>query len=145
MKNLFSSLFSLLPPQPKRMSIPDMVEVARVYITRFQRHIEELSQRRMQYLVEEEANNRATTIPPVLNIMEFNSIMEINLITGSNMAFTLSDIISIIEEEGAQVLNVTYNTAGNTNILSIRCQAVYARIGIENSRLLHRLRTMIEE
>ncbi|OMP02717.1 hypothetical protein COLO4_10879 [Corchorus olitorius] len=121
-----------------------MVEVARVYITRLQRHIEELSQRRMQ-LAEEEANNRATTISPVLNITEFNSIMEINLITGSNVAFTLTDIISIIEEEGGQLLNVTYNTAGNTNILSIRCQAVYARIGIESSSLLQRLRTMIEE
>ncbi|XWS66085.1 hypothetical protein CRYUN_Cryun05aG0170100 [Craigia yunnanensis] len=147
MRNLFSRLFSFLPPQSSRMSIPDMVELATLYINHFQRHLEELRQRRMQL---EEANRatRETMITPVLNIIDSNSSTEVNLITGSDMKFTLSDIISIIEEEGAEVQSVTYNNVGNMNIFSIHCQAaLYSRNGngSESSRLLQRLKILIEE
>ncbi|XWS07855.1 hypothetical protein CRYUN_Cryun41cG0028700 [Craigia yunnanensis] len=123
MRNLFSRLFSLLPPQTTRMSIPDMVELATVYINHCQRGLEELRQRRMQL---EEANKeeirREPMISPVLNITDSNSTTKVNLITGSEMKLALCDIISTIEEEGAEVLTVTYNNTGNMNILSIHCK-----------------------
>ncbi|XVF75440.1 hypothetical protein PTKIN_Ptkin13bG0189100 [Pterospermum kingtungense] len=146
MRNLFSRLFSLLPPQPSRMSVPDMLELATSYIRQFQRQLEELRQRRMQ-LEEGNRTTSQTMIAPVVNITDSNSIMEVSLVTGSNMKVSLCDIISIVEQEGAEVLSVTYNNAGNMNVLSIHCQAaaVYSRNGIESSRLLQRLRTLIEE
>ncbi|XWS56505.1 hypothetical protein CRYUN_Cryun09bG0090900 [Craigia yunnanensis] len=121
MRNLFSRLFSLLPPQSNRKSIPDMVELATIYINHFQSHLEELRQRRMQL---EEANRTTSErmIIQVVNITDSNSSMEANLITGSDTKFSLCDIISIIEEEGAEVQSVKYNNAGNMNILSIHCQ-----------------------
>ncbi|XWS07861.1 hypothetical protein CRYUN_Cryun41cG0029200 [Craigia yunnanensis] len=123
MRNLFSRLFSLLPPQTTRILIPDMVELATVYINHCQRRLEELRQRKMQL---EEANKEEITsepmISPVLNIIDSNSTMEVNLITGSEMKLALSDIISTIKEEGAEVLSVTYNNTRNMNILSIHCR-----------------------
>ncbi|XP_022744270.1 transcription factor bHLH168-like [Durio zibethinus] len=145
MRNLFSRLFSLLPPPSIRMSVPDMVEQATLYINHFQRHLDELRQRRTQ-LEEANKSTRDTMITPDLNITESNSIMEVNLITGSDMKFSLCDIVNTIEAEGAEVITLTYNNAGNVNFLTIHCQAsVSSRNGIESSRLLQRLRTMIEE
>ncbi|XVF83432.1 hypothetical protein PTKIN_Ptkin16aG0485500 [Pterospermum kingtungense] len=123
LRNLFSRLFSLIPPPPTRMSIPDMVERITGHINQFQLHVEELRQRRNQ--LEDKANRAstsATTISPVINITDSNSSSEINLVTGSDMNLALSDVISIVEEEGAEVITVSYNNAGNMNFLAIHCQ-----------------------
>ena len=72
-----------------------------------------------------EEANRSTSermIIPVVNITDSNSSLEVNLITGSDTKFSLCDIISITEEEGAEVLSATYNKAGNIDIFSIHCQ-----------------------
>ncbi|XP_021295845.1 transcription factor bHLH162-like [Herrania umbratica] len=148
MRNLLSRLFPLLPPQPTEMSIPDMVELATIYVKQLQRQLEEIKKRKMQLEGESEAVCRVTrkTISPVLDIIDSNSTTRVNLITGSNMKFTLSEIISVIEEEGAAVIGVTYNNAGETmNILSVHCQAICSRIGNESSRLGERLKTLLEE
>lgn len=106
------------------MSIPDMLERIAGYINQFQRHMEELRQRRMQLEEANTATTSATTmISPAINITASDSSLEVNVITGSDMNLALSDIIRIIEEEGAEVLSVLYNNiAGNMIILSIQCQ-----------------------
>ena len=100
-----------------------MLELATVYINYCQRCLEELRQRKKQL---EESNKEEITsqpmISPVLNIIDSNSTMEVNLITGSEMKLALCDIISTIEEEGAEVLSVAYNNTKNMIILSIHCQ-----------------------
>ncbi|XVF83434.1 hypothetical protein PTKIN_Ptkin16aG0485700 [Pterospermum kingtungense] len=147
LRNLFSRLFSLIPPPPTRMSIPDMVEWVTGHINQFQLHVEELRQRRNQ--LEDEANRAsisATTISPVINIIDSNSTSEVNLVTGSDMKLALSEVIIVVEEEGAEVISVSYKSARNMNVLSIHCQAAsHSGNGVNSSRLLERLRTMIEE
>ncbi|OMO69497.1 hypothetical protein CCACVL1_19463, partial [Corchorus capsularis] len=103
------------------MSISYMVEETRVYVNQLQRRIEELRRRR---LLDQEANRATseTITSPILNIVELDSSMKVHLITRSNVTFTLSDIVNILEEEGAQVLNLSYNNTGDINILSIHCQ-----------------------
>ncbi|KAL4333120.1 hypothetical protein GQ457_07G018280 [Hibiscus cannabinus] len=149
MRNLFSRLFSLLPPpSTRRSSIPDRLEQANEYINQFRTHLEGLEQRRSQL---EEANRaaRATAMSPVINISEYSNIsgMEINLTTGSELNLSLTEIIGIIQEEGAEVLSLTHSNAANMNILSIHCQQAATGYinGIDRSRLLQRLSTMIEE
>ncbi|XP_017985210.1 PREDICTED: uncharacterized protein LOC18586270 isoform X2 [Theobroma cacao] len=138
MSNLLSRLFRLLPPQPTKMSIPDMVQLATIYAKQLQRQLEELKKRKMQLEGESKAVCRVTseTICPVLDIIDSNSTMTVNLITGSNVEFTPSEIISVIEEEGAAVIGVTYNNAGGTmNILSIHCKV--KDLGFLNQKLQH--------
>ncbi|EOY18403.1 hypothetical protein QUC31_006515 [Theobroma cacao] len=144
LKNLYSKLFSLLPPQPAKMSLLDKLELATVHIKQLQRQVEELKQRKMQLDDQEsEAWNRVKSgrITPVLNIIDSDSIMEVNLVTGSDMKFTLGEIINIIEEEGAEVIGATYNHARkvNRNILSVHCE----EIGFKGSKGLERLKSLI--
>ncbi|GMI90320.1 hypothetical protein like AT1G10585 [Hibiscus trionum] len=150
MRNLFSRLFSLLPPHPTRRSlIPDRLEQATEHINQIRTHLEGLEQRRSQLVEANRATRTTTTIPPVINISEYSNIsgMEVNLITGSELNLSVSEIIIIIQEEGAVVLSLTHSNAGHMNIISIRChQAAISYInGIDRSRLLQRLSTLIEE
>ncbi|KAK6228091.1 hypothetical protein SCA6_000431 [Theobroma cacao] len=64
--------------------------------------------------------------------------------TGSDMKFILGEIISIIEQEGAEVIGATYNHAGkvNRNILSIHCEVACSKIGFKSSKVLERLKTL---
>ncbi|XP_021296195.1 transcription factor bHLH162-like [Herrania umbratica] len=149
MNNLYSKLFSLLPPQPTKMSILGNLELATVHIKELQRQVEELKRRKMQLEEESQALNRAKseTITPVLNIIESHSVMQVNLVIGSDMKFILGEVISIIEEEGAEVAGATYNHAGkvNRNILSIHCETACSNIGFKSSKVLERLKTLIKE
>ncbi|KAG4201776.1 hypothetical protein ERO13_A05G299200v2 [Gossypium hirsutum] len=156
MRHLFSRLFSLLPPPTTRRSaIPDRLEQATVYINQIRTRLEGLNQRRLQL---EEGNigtsRRRTMMSPVINISEYSHVsgMEINLSAESELNLSLNEIIRIIQEEGAEVLTLTYSNGSNRNILTIHCEAAITYIngisyinGIDRSRLLQRLRIVIEE
>ncbi|XP_039024721.1 transcription factor bHLH162-like [Hibiscus syriacus] len=149
MRDLFSRLFSLLPPQPaRRSSIPDRLEQATEHINQLRSRLEGLEQRRSQ-LEEAHRATRTSLTSPVINISEYSNIsgMEINLITGSELNLSLSQIIRIIGEEGAQVISLTLSKSGNMNILSIHCQqaAISYINGIDRSRLFQRLITLVQE
>ncbi|XVE92439.1 hypothetical protein REPUB_Repub01dG0097500 [Reevesia pubescens] len=144
MKNLFSKLFNVLPPHPTKMSIPELVEHATLYINQLQKQMEELKQRKVQLEAEhiQPQAVKAETISPVIDITDLGSTMEINLVAGRKTKFALCDIISILEEEGAQVISATYHNAGKKVLFSIHSQAVYSRIGIENFRVHERLKSL---
>ncbi|XP_022727284.1 transcription factor bHLH167-like [Durio zibethinus] len=144
MKILFSKLFNLLPPHPTKTSIPEMVEHATVCISQLQKRMEELKQRKVQLEADHISPQAVATgtISPVIDITDLDSSMEVNLMAGTNTKFALCDIISILEEEGAQVLSATYHNTGNKILLSIHSQAAYSRIGIENVRVHERLKRL---
>ncbi|KAE8663584.1 hypothetical protein F3Y22_tig00112926pilonHSYRG00008 [Hibiscus syriacus] len=101
MRLLLSTLVSVLPPRPKKMPMPQVVENATVYVKQLQ---------------------------------------ELNLIATTTSA--LCDIITILEEEGAEVVSVNYHKDGNRIRLSVHSQAAYSRIGIENLRVRERLKRL---
>ncbi|XWS63656.1 hypothetical protein CRYUN_Cryun06bG0119700 [Craigia yunnanensis] len=127
MKSLFLKLFKLLPPHPTKMSIPEALEHATVYVSQLKKRMEELKQRKVQLEAEhispQAMTGRAATISPVINITDLDSTVIVDLIAGTDTKFALCDIISILEEEGAQVLTATYHNAGNKVLLSIHSQA----------------------
>ncbi|KAK8567689.1 hypothetical protein V6N13_105647 [Hibiscus sabdariffa] len=146
LRALLSRLFSLLPPHPTKMSMPELVEHATVYVKQLQERVEELKRWKLQV---EGASSRQpqeagdvgneTTITPVLEITDSESAMEVNLIAGTGKNMALCDIVSILEEEGAEVVKVNYHKDGNRILLSVHSQAAYSRIGIESSRVRERL------
>ncbi|XP_017970716.1 PREDICTED: uncharacterized protein LOC18609444 [Theobroma cacao] len=139
MKVLCSNLFALLPPHPTKMSIHELVERATIYVNQLQQRTEELKQMKAQL---EEGQSTATRISPVINITDLDSTIQVNLVAGTDMNFALCDIISILEEEGAQVLSATYHNVRNKVVLSLHSQAAYSRIGIQNSRVRDRLKRL---
>ncbi|KAK8512871.1 hypothetical protein V6N13_090385 [Hibiscus sabdariffa] len=148
MRSLLLTLFSLLPPHPRRMSMPDLVENATIYIKQLQERVEELSRRKAQLVRELNGQPRAvgdeTIIPLVLEISdsESESTVQVDLIAGTGTTIALCDIVTILEEEGAEIVNVTYHNDGNRIILSVHSQAAYSRIGIEISRVRERLQNL---
>ncbi|KAK8522486.1 hypothetical protein V6N13_115454 [Hibiscus sabdariffa] len=143
---LLSRLFTLLPPHPTKMSMPELVEHATVYVKQLQERVEELKRRKVQ--AEGEISSRQaeagdvgneTMVTPVLEITESESAMEVSLIAGTGKNTALCDIITILEEEGAEVVKVNYHNDGNRILLSVHSQAAYSRIGIESSRVRERL------
>ncbi|KAL4318782.1 hypothetical protein GQ457_18G021890 [Hibiscus cannabinus] len=149
MRSLLLTLFSLLPPHPRRMSMPDLVENATIYIKQLQERVEDLSRRKAQLVRELNGQPRAvgdeTIIPLVLEISdsESESTVQVDLIAGTGTTtIALCDIVTILEEEGAEIVNVTYHNDGNRIILSVHSQAAYSRIGIEISRVRERLKNL---
>ncbi|XP_022725000.1 transcription factor bHLH167-like [Durio zibethinus] len=143
LRNLYSQLASFLPPQPRKMSTYEMLEQVTVYVNQLRKRVEELKQMKLQ--VEEECREMRSgpsLISPVINITELDSTLEVNLIAGMDTKFALCDIISILEEEGAQVLTATYHNTGNKILLSFHYQAAYSRIGIENVGVHERLKRL---
>ncbi|KAK8582860.1 hypothetical protein V6N13_069628 [Hibiscus sabdariffa] len=145
MRSLLLTLFSFLPPHPRRMSMPDLVENATIYIKQLQERVEELSRRKAQ-LIRELNGQPRTVMPLVLKITdsESESTVQVDLIagTGTGTTIALCDIVTILEEEGAEIVNVTYHNDGNRIILSVHSQAAYSRIGIEISRVRERLQNL---
>ncbi|KAK8480355.1 hypothetical protein V6N13_012855 [Hibiscus sabdariffa] len=140
-RQLFSRLYSLLPPQAAQMSTQQVLERATVYVNQLRNRVEELKQ--MNSRLEEESKERRGQLSstfPFLSIIDLDSTLEVNLITGRNGKFQLSHILKILMEEGAQIVTAAADhSAGDTIIYSIHCQPICSRIGIATSRVHERL------
>ncbi|XVF84972.1 hypothetical protein PTKIN_Ptkin17bG0081600 [Pterospermum kingtungense] len=149
MKSLFSELSAVLPPQPIKLSVPELVDQATEYVKHLQKKLEQYEQMKVQ-LEEKRGSAKANyamrsriIIPPVVNIRDLGSNLEVHLITGLNMEFALSDFISILQEEGAEIISATCHHAGDRAIYTILSQAIYPRIGIATSNVHERLHSLI--
>ncbi|XP_007044631.2 PREDICTED: transcription factor bHLH36 [Theobroma cacao] len=141
MKTLYANLFALLPPQPSKMSVPELVDQATAYVKHLQKKLEKYKQMKVQ--LEDKRATAYTIRPPVLNIRDLGSNLEVHLITGLNMEFALSDFISILQEEGAEIVSATCHHTGDRAIYTILSQAIYPRIGIATSSVHERLTSLI--
>ncbi|GMI87783.1 hypothetical protein like AT1G10585 [Hibiscus trionum] len=99
LRELFSRLFSLLPPHPTKMSMPELVEHATVHVKQLQEHVEELKRRKVQLeglnRQELRAAGDETIISPVLKITDSESTMEVNLIVGTGTKIALCNIVTV--------------------------------------------------
>ncbi|XWS68996.1 hypothetical protein CRYUN_Cryun04dG0141600 [Craigia yunnanensis] len=129
LRNLYSQLSSLLPPQPRKMSTHKVLEQATVYVNQMRKRVEELKEMKLQ--VEEECREMRSgpsIISSVINITDLESTLEVNLITGLDGKFKLCDIIKILVEEGAEVVSAAANhSAGDRIIYSIHCRVYFSR------------------
>lgn len=102
---------------------------AEAYIKNLQKKIEELKQKRALAAHMVDINKDITDGMmiglgvPVIEVRESGSKVEVVLITGLNKNFTLCDVINIIEEEGAQVVNANISCAANKVFHMIYSQA----------------------
>ncbi|KAE8686869.1 Basic helix-loop-helix DNA-binding superfamily protein, putative isoform 3 [Hibiscus syriacus] len=128
MKNLQSKLYSLIPRRDSKelLSLPEQIDEAVNYIkslkTRLNEHKEKkegLIGRKRYYKGANDTNTTAieTTInlkSPELKINEFGSAMEVVLTTGTDSQFMFYDMIYILNQHGAEVLNASFSAVGNT-------------------------------
>ncbi|XP_027099323.2 transcription factor bHLH168 [Coffea arabica] len=135
-KNLYSRLASLLPPlaSQEKLTLPALVEQSFVYVKDLKKRIDELNAKKEEL--------KEDLVLPAIEMSEKGPILEVNLVTSLKKGFTLHEVISILEEEGAQVLSANYSTSKNRIYYTISSQAYSSRIGIETSRVYQRLKTL---
>ncbi|KAL9454997.1 hypothetical protein AB3S75_010410 [Citrus x aurantiifolia] len=136
MKDLISQLASLIPSNSK-LSVPQILDDATSYIMHLQKNKESLERKKALLKGDDH------TEPSVMNITTSGSSLEVNLICGLNRNFMFHEIISILEEEAAEVINVTRFNSGDRVIFSVQSKAINSRIGVETARLQDRLKELL--
>ncbi|KAJ4724492.1 Transcription factor like [Melia azedarach] len=143
MRDLLVKLASLISTRPSKLSGPEIVDQATSYIMQLQKKTESLKKRR-ELLRGDHASSSRPRMLPIMNITHLDSFLEVNLICGlTNRNFMLYEIISVLEDEGAEVIDATQLIEGDRVIHIIKSKAIIPRIGFETSRVQERLQELV--
>ncbi|XP_022748934.1 transcription factor bHLH162-like [Durio zibethinus] len=119
MKNLYSRLNSLLPHHNSKepLSLPDQIDEAVNYIQNLETSLK-VSREKKDSLMGRKRSYRCTNTAslksPEIRISEKGSAIEVALITGQESQLMFYEMIRILHVEGAEVLNASFSTVGNT-------------------------------
>ncbi|XP_048500337.1 transcription factor bHLH168-like [Beta vulgaris subsp. vulgaris] len=161
--DLCSDLTSIVPPehfQPFKdmLSQADKIEQATNYIVELRERVDNLNKRKGQLEMtgNQEAgtssNQQNTTLNdvtmadsalPIIDVKDLGSSLEVQLVMTLEDNIMLHEVIRILEEEGAEVVNATFSTSGNKVIHTLHAKVRNARIGIETSRVKEKLHALI--
>ncbi|KAJ9677715.1 hypothetical protein PVL29_022603 [Vitis rotundifolia] len=131
------------------LSQQDQLEQAANYIKQLKERIEELKGRKELAMRVAGTNNNlidAVMIGlrlPVIDLRDLGSSLEVMLISGLNKNFMLYEVISVLEEEGAEVVSASVSTVGDKVFHSLHAQVKISRVGVETSRVWQRLQELI--
>ncbi|CAL5406546.1 unnamed protein product [Camellia sinensis] len=148
MKSLYSKLYSLLPnhdPSKEAVPLPDRLEEAEKYIKSLQMRLEKYKEKKETLLGRKKSHSCITDFKqalksPQIEIREMGPAVNVVLISGQENKFIFHEIIRLIHEEGAEVVNASFSVIGK----SIH-HVVHAKIGefapkFEAARVSNRLR-----
>ncbi|KAJ6818823.1 uncharacterized protein M6B38_132235 [Iris pallida] len=158
MKNLCFKLGSLVPKEEKNtkdaISLHDHLDQATTYIRNLKARIEKLKQRRKiaagdgESTGRREADCEIADEPglPVLNVRCHDSILEVVLITGRKKKFMFYQVMGVLVEEGAQVVNASFSVVSDKTFYTIHSQATSSSsmIGLDVSKISERLKKLIQ-
>ncbi|RVW52871.1 Transcription factor bHLH167 [Vitis vinifera] len=131
------------------LSQQDQLEQAANYIKQLKERIEELKGRKeLATRVAGTNNNLIDAVMiglrlPVIDLRDLGSSLEVMLISGLNKNFMLYEVISVLEEEGAEVVSASVSTVGDKVFHSLHAQVKISRVGVETSRVWQRLQELI--
>ncbi|KAK1587864.1 hypothetical protein Q3G72_017631 [Acer saccharum] len=147
MKNLLGRLASVLPhPQPSKLSAGEIVDEATSHIQQLQRNGEHLKRKKAvlkgddQKISFDDHDNKTKLSITTLD----HSLLEVNLVSpASNKSFMLHEIISVLNEHGAEVIDAAHSNVGDKTIYIIKAKAISCRIGVEISTVEERLKELV--
>ncbi|KAK4402383.1 Transcription factor [Sesamum angolense] len=154
MKSLCFKLVSLIPPPLRHYEtskleerpVQDQVEEATTYIKLLTQRVEEMRRRRSQALMTARVGvggSGSSMGGSVVEVREFGSNLEVVLISGLCKTFMLHQIISILEQEGAEVVNVNFSNIGDQIFHTIHAQVKVPRVGVDISGIRMRIQELI--
>ncbi|KAI7986700.1 Transcription factor bHLH162 [Camellia lanceoleosa] len=154
MKALCVKLTSLIPPnhfKPSKemLSQHDQLDQAATYIKQLKERIEELKSMKALAMSSNNTNNETTNTTtddfklPVFELRDLGSSLEVLLISGLKRNFKLYEVISVLQDEGADVVTATCATVGDKVFHTIHAQVKVSRVGVETSRICQRLQELI--
>ncbi|XVF54140.1 hypothetical protein PTKIN_Ptkin05aG0156800 [Pterospermum kingtungense] len=140
MKNLCFELASLMahhnfkPSKSKEiLSQQDQLDLAAAYIKQLKERVEKLKEMKEQVMKSMEASSSSGAINtiasvgltlPVVELKDLGSSIEVILITGLNKNFMFYEIISILEQEGGEVLSASFSTVGGKIFHTLHAQVI---------------------
>ncbi|XP_011027821.1 PREDICTED: transcription factor bHLH36-like isoform X2 [Populus euphratica] len=126
MKELYSQLNSLVPHQSSRepvLSVPDQLDEAASYIKRLQTNLEKLKEKKDSLMGMEKADytsknsgsgTTACLRSPQIKVIEMGSTLEVVLMNGLDSRFMFNEIIRVLHEEGAEIINASLSVVEDT-------------------------------
>ncbi|TXG50296.1 hypothetical protein EZV62_022820 [Acer yangbiense] len=161
MKSLCFKLASIIPSHNFKtskeiLSQQDQLDQAAAYIKQLRERIDRLKE------IKDQAT-KPTTIPnssssnimdstrtnnfglklPMFELIDLGSSIEVVLISGLQRNFMLYEVISILEEEGAEVVSASFSTVGDKVFHTLHAQVKISRVGVDTSRVCERLRELV--
>ncbi|GFZ07809.1 hypothetical protein Acr_19g0007460 [Actinidia rufa] len=158
MKDLRFKLTSLVPPhhfKPSKelLSQQDQLDQVALYIKQLKERVEELKTKRSLAMGNKIGTNknkiRDTTdgsysgFPVVFELRDLGSSLEVTLISGLKKNFVLNEVISVLQDEGADVVSVHFSTNGDKVFHTLHAQVKVSRVGVETSRVYQRLQQLL--
>ncbi|KAL2515776.1 basic helix-loop-helix (bHLH) DNA-binding superfamily protein [Forsythia ovata] len=134
MKDLCFKLTSLIPPQHSKpakevLSQLDQFDQATSYIKQLKERIEELKRRKrlLALSTADESNNSIRNSVsglklPILRFRDLGCSFEVVLISEHKKKFTLYQVISILEDGGAEVVTASLSNIGDIVFLTLHAQ-----------------------
>ncbi|XP_062206285.1 transcription factor bHLH167-like [Phragmites australis] len=164
MKGLSLKLSSLLPPAAKHASLLseaaaanpskdtvtrlDHLDNAAAYIKQLKERIEELKQRKDGGGHSSSCHTQGTAaaagvLMPMVEARYQDGTLDVVLISDAGRPFKLHEVITVLEQEGAEVVSASFSAVGDKIFYTIHSQALSSRIGLEASRVSERLQGLL--
>lgn len=105
----------------------DQLDYAASYIKQLRERTEKLEGRKEEAMSLGNSNKMIDTMKigskwPVIDLRDMGSSIEVSLISGLHKNFMFSEVISILQEEGAEVVSSSFSTVGDKVFHSIHAQ-----------------------
>jgi hypothetical protein len=109
----------------------DQLDYAASYIKQLRERIEQLEGRKEEARSLDTNSNKMIQDTmkigsklPLIDLKDMGSIIEVSLISGLHKNFMFSEVISILQEEGAEVVSSSFSTVGDKVFHSIHAQVL---------------------
>ncbi|KAJ8771850.1 hypothetical protein K2173_027027 [Erythroxylum novogranatense] len=158
MKGLCFKLASLIPPSHFKttnkdmLSQQDQLDHAASYIKQQRERINQLKRIKEQAMISSPTGTESGTMDgvmvglrvlPVVELKDLGSSIEVVLISGLNKNFMLYEAISILQEEGAEVVSASFSSVGDKVFHTLHAKVKISRVGVETTRVCERLRELV--
>ncbi|KAL5226865.1 hypothetical protein ABZP36_015130, partial [Zizania latifolia] len=155
MKDLCLKLASLIPKEhyskDAAMTQMDSLDEAAAYIKKLKERMDELQHRRssaqscsIRGAAGDSPSSSEDLQPPVVEVRYDHDVssLDVVLICSAQKPFKFHEVITVLEEEGAEILNANFSVAGHKIFCTIYSRALSSRIGIEAWKISERLRAL---
>ncbi|XP_057544247.1 transcription factor bHLH162-like isoform X2 [Amaranthus tricolor] len=129
MRDLYSQLNSLVPQDASfQRAIPDQIDDAANYIRQLQGNVDNLRQTRDGLLGGgasqggESGSGSGRNLSVQIEVNENGSALVVNLITAVEYQFVFTEVVRILNEENAEVVDASYSAAENTVFHTVHAQ-----------------------
>lgn len=110
---------------PEVISQQDQIDLAAAYITQLRKRVDELKATKQKTIgptISNTMNMKMGFKSPTFELRDLGSSIEVVIVSGVQRNFYLYEAISILEEEGAEVVNASFSTVGDQVFHTLHAQ-----------------------